>query len=272
MSSLEWQSHSKVEGKVAVEVVVEDGVVVAASVRRVDGFHTGIEADDEEVGIHAETDTVAHGDLFPEPAKLEFALRLILVGTDGPDVTRIDKGGATEFPEELGTVFEAQVQFEVARLVEEVDALVLSVVGTRTEGTHRPSSHAVGTTGEVALLEGELVGVAVGIGDAHGSVKGHRVVLVDAEALGEVEVATDILGKGDVAEGVLVVVVLLAIHHVVGEAEDVARGLDVESDGVGILAVGLFPCSQGIVGVGIAHFGDEQVLVVVLQDGIGLAE
>ena len=133
LSSLERQSHSEVEGKVAVEVVVEDRVVVSAFVGRIDGFHTRIEADDEKVGIHAEADAVAHGDLFPEPAKLEFTLRLILVGTDGPDITCIDKGGSTEFPEELGTVFEAQVQFEVTRLVEEVNALVFSVVATRTE-------------------------------------------------------------------------------------------------------------------------------------------
>ena len=133
MSSLERQSYGEVEGKVAVEVVVKDGVVVAACVGWVDGFHAGIEADDEEVGVHAETDAVAHCDLFPESAEVELAARLVFVGTDCPDVTGIDKGGSTEFPKELRTIFEAQIKFEVARLVDEVDALVLAVVGARAE-------------------------------------------------------------------------------------------------------------------------------------------
>ena len=126
---LEWQSDGEVKGEVAVEVVVEDGVVVAVVVGGVDGLHAGIETDDEEVGVHAETDAVADGYLLPEFADAEGAAGLVVVGADGPDVAGIDKGGSTELPEELGSVFEAEVELDVARLVEEVDAFVLAVVG-----------------------------------------------------------------------------------------------------------------------------------------------
>ena len=72
----------------------------------------------------------------------------------------------------------------------------------------------------------------------------HRVVLVDSDALGEVEVTADVLREGDAAEGVLAVVVLLAVCQLGDDVEQVARCLDVESDGVGVLSVGLFAHTQ----------------------------
>ena len=113
MSSLERQSYGEVEGKVAVEVVVKDGVVVAACVGWVDGFHSGIEADDEEVGVHAETDAVTNCDFFPEGVEVELTSRLVFVFADSPDVARIDESGSAEFPEEFGSVFETEVELDV---------------------------------------------------------------------------------------------------------------------------------------------------------------
>ena len=107
---LEWQSHSEVEGKITIEVVMEDGVVVTPFVSRVDGFHTCIEANDEKVGIHAKTNAITHSNLLPESAKAECTSRLVFVSTDGPYITCIDEGGTTEFPKELGTVFKAQIR------------------------------------------------------------------------------------------------------------------------------------------------------------------
>ena len=101
------------EGKVTVEVVMKDGVVFSSGVGRVDGFHAGIEADDEEVGIHAETNAVTEGYFFPECAETELATRLVFIFSDGPDVAGIDKGGSAEFPKQLGSIFEAEVKFDV---------------------------------------------------------------------------------------------------------------------------------------------------------------
>ena len=101
------------EGKVAVEVVVENGVVVSAGVGRVDGFHAGIEADDEEVGVHSETDAVTNCDFFPEGVEVELTSRLVFVFADSPYVACIDEGGSAEFPEEFGSVFETEVELDV---------------------------------------------------------------------------------------------------------------------------------------------------------------
>ncbi len=210
------------EGEIAVEVGVCDGVVVFARVCGVDGLHASIEADDEEVGIHAQSDAVADGYLLEEGVEAELSPWLVGVAAYGPDVACIDKGGSAEFPEEFGAVFEAEVELDVARLVEEVDALVFAVVLAGSEGADRPSSDAVGAASEVSFLEGELVGVAVGAGDAERGVEGERVVFVYAYALGVVEVGADVLGKGDAAEGVLVLAVAAGADEAGERAEHVA--------------------------------------------------
>ena len=168
----EGHSDGEMEGEVAVVVVVCDGVVVASAVGRVDCFHAGIEADNEEVRIHAESKSVAGCDLFDEGAEAELAAWLVFVFTDGPDVAGIDKDGSAKFPEEFGTVLKTEVELDVATLVQEVDAPVFAVVSTRTEGTHRPTSEAIGTTRKVAFLERKLVGVAVWVRDAEAAVEG----------------------------------------------------------------------------------------------------
>ena len=127
---LEWETYGEVEGEVAVKIVVEDGVMIATCIGGIDGFHTSIESNDEEVRIHTETYTVADSNLFGKCIQMECTLRLVFVFADGPDITSIHKGGSTEFPKELGTIFKAEVELEVARLVEEVDAPVFPLIGS----------------------------------------------------------------------------------------------------------------------------------------------
>ena len=73
------------------------------------------------------------------------------------------KNAPVEFPEQLGAVFQVQVQLDVARLVDEVDVAVVACKAARSEPSHRPSAHAVCPAGEIALLEGEDARVAVRI-------------------------------------------------------------------------------------------------------------
>ena len=128
IASSEWQSDGKMEGEVSVEVGVGDGELFLAFEGRIHCFHARIEAHDEEVGVHAESHSVAGSNLFPEGVELKFSSWLVVVAADGPDVAGVDEGGSAQFPEEFGSIFDAEVELYVARLIEEVDALVLSVV------------------------------------------------------------------------------------------------------------------------------------------------
>ena len=121
------------EGKVSVEVRMSDRVVLAwRIVSRVDGLHTCVKAEDEEVEIETKSNAVADGDLLVELVEAEFPFGLVGILSDGPDVTRIDKDGTIDFPEEEGTVFRTEVELDVSALVEEVDLSVGTLVGTRT--------------------------------------------------------------------------------------------------------------------------------------------
>ena len=67
--------------------------------------------------------------------------------------------------------------------------------------------------------------------------EGYGVVAVDADAFGKVYVAADVLGKGNAAEGVLPLRILLAVDGAGQRLQYVARGLYAETEGVGILSV-----------------------------------
>jgi len=121
------------EGEVAAEDGMGDGVVTSTVVGGVDGFHACIEADDEEVEVHTEAESVGDGYLAVEAVEAECSAWLVGIVADGPDVTGIDEEGSVELPEEVGAVFDAEVELEVARLVDEVDTTVGTIVGTRSE-------------------------------------------------------------------------------------------------------------------------------------------
>ena len=261
------------EGEVAAEDRMDDGVAVASVIGWMDGFHAGIEAKDEEVEVHTETESVGYGYLAIEVVETEGASRLVGIVANGPDVAGIDEEGTVELPEEEGSVFDAEVELQVTRLVDEVDTAIGSVVGTWSQRAYRPSSYAVGSSCEIAFLERQDVGITIRISDTDGCMDGYRVVLVDAETLREVEVTLDILCVGDAAEHSFAVVRVFRVDECRESAEQVACGLNVQLQGIGILAVGrCVGRTERVVGVGVAEFGDEEVLVVILQDGVGLAQ
>ena len=135
---LEGQSDCKVEREVALEVGMDNGIVVARiGVGRVDGLHTCIKAHDKEVGTKAHT--VSHGYLSPEGVEVELSARLVCIVADGPDVAGIEEDGSIEFPEHVGAVLHVHVEFHISRLVDEVDASVCALERARTKTAHRPS-------------------------------------------------------------------------------------------------------------------------------------
>ena len=112
---------------------MDERIVIATVIGWMDGFHTCIEADDEEVEVHAEAESVGYGYLAVEVVETECAVWLVGIVANSPDVASIDEEGTIELPEQEGTVFNAEVELEVARLVDEVDTTVGTILGTRSE-------------------------------------------------------------------------------------------------------------------------------------------
>lgn len=221
-------ADGEVEGKVAAEVGVHQRIAVAPLAGRVYGLHACVEAQDEEVEVEADADAVGHGYLTIETVEAELPAQLVHVVAECPDVAGIDIDCSLQFPEELGAVFDVDVELDVARLEHEVDVAAIRLVAARPEAAHRPAAHAVGTAREVAFLERQYLGVAVGICHPEAEVEDESVALVDEEVFDEVEVALDILGIGDVEYRVSPVG-LVETEDARDAIEQVARTLDAEA-------------------------------------------
>ena len=61
-----------------------------------------------------------------------------------------------------------------------------------------PASHAIGTAGEIAFLEGQYPTVAIGIGDTKSCMEHQLVVVAFIQPMDEVDIGFNILGKGNV--------------------------------------------------------------------------
>ncbi len=267
----EGQTDSEMDGKVALETRMDDGEMVASvGVGRVDGLHARIEAEDEIVEVETDAQPVGHGYLTPELIEAELPTGLVGIVAEGPDVAGIDKGGTIDFPEQMGSILDVHVELDVARLVDEVDAPVGTLEGAWAQASDRPPPDAVGPAAEVALLVGQDAAVAVGHGHAQAEVDRERILGREAEALGEVEIDLGVFGIGYVEEGVLPLAVLVGGEEAGEAVEQVSRRFDVEPQAVGIGAVVARGAGEGLgaVAESVAPLHDEEVLVVVPEDGV----
>ena len=251
------------EGEVAAPAGMEDGVMVlVAVISRIDRLHGAVEAEDEIAEVEAQAEAVGDGDLLEEGVEQKLAAGLLGIGSERPDVARIDKGGAVKLPEQVGAILEVEVEAHVAGLIDEVDAAVAATILAGTELADAPAAHGVGTTGEVALLEGQHGAVAIGPRHTQEAVEGQRVVGAETQQARVFEVELGILGVGDIEELALAVAVLLEAEDLGEAAQQVARRLDARTD----------DAVAGVVGEAEARLHDEEVLVVVAQDGVAVGD
>ena len=101
---------------------------------RIDGFHTAVETENEEVQVETKAQAVRHSNLFIEFIKLKHTAGLVGIAADGPDVAGVHKDSSLKFPEQLAAVFHTGIQFDVTRLVEQV---LRSRETTRSQVTDR---------------------------------------------------------------------------------------------------------------------------------------
>ena len=189
-------------------------MVTAVLVDRIDSFHTHVETEDKEIEIESEAESVADCQLLPEIVQTELSLGLFLMVAQVPDVSCIHKQCATEFPEQVGTVFQIEVKFHLASMHQEVVSCVFIVVSAGAQASHTPSAQAVGTSREVGFLERQLGAVAIGVSQSHPNVEDKLVAIVKAENAREVEIASDVLCECHIEECPLTLIVSLEVEGI----------------------------------------------------------
>ena len=144
---LERHSYCEMEGKIPTEFRMDQRVVrlVLSLIGRIDGLHTSIETQHEEVEVQSQAEAVARSQVRHHSSKGELSSRLLFIISESPDVTRIDKGCSVELPEQVGAILQVQVQLQVAGLGDEVYPTVLVLIASWAQTSHRPASHAVRT-------------------------------------------------------------------------------------------------------------------------------
>lgn len=127
--------------------------------------------------------------------------------------------------QQFDAIFEAQVEPDVATLVDEVGNRIAGVVTAGAESAHTPSPDRIGATGIETLLEGNHGRVAIGNTDAEAGMEGDGVAVVESVDEAEVDVALDILGILGVEN--LVGTAMLVLTDDFGDGiEEVAGRLD----------------------------------------------
>ena len=159
----------------------------------------------------------------------------------------------------MRTILQIQVQLHVARLGDEVNLAVLVLIAARAQTSHAPASHAVGTTREVALLERQHLTVAIGIGDAEAQVHHQLIVLSASYLLHDVEVGLHVLGIGYIEHLILSERIAIATTKCASiEVQQVSSRLQMRSQGQFAI----------VVVIAQTHAHDEEVLVVITQNGV----
>ena len=111
---------------------------------RRDSLHAAVEAYDEVAEVQAQSQSVGCSQLLVERVESELTARLFFVVAQGPDIAGIDKQSTIKFPEERCAQFCIQIQFHVARLVDEINLSVGASETTWSQLAHAPSTYAVG--------------------------------------------------------------------------------------------------------------------------------
>ncbi len=86
------------------------------------------------------------------------------------------------------------------------------------------------------------------------------IAVVEAHQMGIVEINLGILGIGDIDEGTLSLGIYLEIQRLGESTEQIARRLHIQSEGIYPIAIGQSK----------SHLHDEDILVVIAQDGISV--
>ena len=129
---LEWIADCKVKCCVTVPVGMDDWPLFLSH-RRIVGFQTEIESEQEIGEVKSQAKSVGDSYLFPEGVEFKHASGLIFVVVDCPYVSSVDKCSGFKDPEQFCPVLKAHVQTDVAALVDKIAYGVVGVISARAE-------------------------------------------------------------------------------------------------------------------------------------------
>ena len=133
--------------EVAFELGMYDWIVVTAVLMGwIYSFHGAVESKNEIAEIEAHAQAIGHSNLAPKGVETELPAGLLLVVAQRPYITGIDESGSIKFPKQMRTPLCAEVELQVARLPDEINAPVGAGEAAGAKASHAPSAHTVGTT------------------------------------------------------------------------------------------------------------------------------
>ena len=154
-------------------------------------------------------------------------------------------------------------------MIDIIDAVGISLVGTRSEGTDAPSADTVGSSREIEFFERQTLGVAVRYGHTDSGMEDQGIALVDHEILRIVEIEFHVLGKVDIGQLIDAVITLFPLSQSGDSVHQVSGFFNVQTDGVRVSLGRLHRTGSGtVIRIGIAQAHDEQVFVAVSQQRI----
>ena len=83
---------------------------------------------------------------------MERPSRLVRIVACIPYISCINKECSVKFPEQLGTVFHAEIQFQVSRLIDEINLSVLPDIAAWPQFADAPTPDTIGSSCKISFL------------------------------------------------------------------------------------------------------------------------
>ena len=91
------------------EIRTGDSPSACALFLRIVYFESGIHAEEHEIEVQPEPQSVGYGYFPEETGRVKVAVFLCGIGAYGPYISGIGKGGKLEFPEQFGAILQIKV-------------------------------------------------------------------------------------------------------------------------------------------------------------------
>lgn len=161
---------------------------------RIMGLEPEVKPQQEICEVHADAEAIGGRYLLVEAVELKHTPGLVRIIMNGPNIAGVDENGPLEYPEQLGTVFHAQYQINVATLIDKIGHRVASIVAAGAKSAHTPAADTVGATCIKAFLKGHHRRIAIRISDAEARVESHSIARIEVSGKGIVNLTLYILG------------------------------------------------------------------------------
>ena len=169
--------------------VVERPILPVRIGIRIPDRHGEIDTDDGNLHVETYAEAGIHGNLPIKAIKTEHTSWKQLVGMVVPNVAGIDEHSAVEASLNGETVLCVQLQLDVTDPLN-VDSLILSMIGSRTQTPVVPASHPHRTSRIKTPFKRHVIGIAVRHADTNKLPENQQGVLSNLVVLPKVNITT----------------------------------------------------------------------------------